>query len=464
MASELSQKITKQIEYYFGNVNLSKDKFLRDLTGKEDGWIPIKTLLTFNRLKSLTENESDIVEAFETANSETVELNEAKDKLRRSVPLPEYDEKLKQDLKLKTVHLKGFPKETTTLDEMIEFCTQYGEVESVQMRRFPDKTFKGCCFAIFKDVESANKAISSNDKFKGEHEIPLRENKETYFARKKSNRNVKKDNKLIDLNKDETKDDEKEQTEEKNEQKEEELKYESGCVLKIVDLPKDVNYRDIKSVLLEHGKVQYVDLFPETKSGIIRFASKEITDNVCKILAADEQNGNTNGTTQNGNANGKETIEETKSEELKNNEKDETKEDESKTDENKEDESKTDESKEDENKTDESKEDENKEDENKEENMDTDQTKNGTESVQYKGLKINDNLVLKYFILDGDEEKEYWQKIKKLSLQHSNNNNHKKHHKKNHHKNSRFSNKNFKNKRPPTDNGNSSKKVKVDAE
>lgn len=97
-------------------------------------------------MKSLTENESDIVEAFETANSETVELNEAKDKLRRSVPLPEYDEKLKQDLKLKTVHLKGFPKETTTLDEMIEFCTQYGEVESVQMRRFPDKTFKVSSF------------------------------------------------------------------------------------------------------------------------------------------------------------------------------------------------------------------------------------------------------------------------------------------------------------------------------
>ena len=67
------------------------------------------------------------------------------------------------------------------------------------MRRFNDKSFGGCCFAVYKEVESANKAISSNEKFKGEFELKHRENKETYFERKKASRQEhfsKKESKL----------------------------------------------------------------------------------------------------------------------------------------------------------------------------------------------------------------------------------------------------------------------------
>lgn len=121
---------------------MAKDKFLRDLNGKEDGWVPIEKLLTFNRLKALTEKPTDVAAAFEDNQSELIQLNEAKDKLRRSVPLPEMDEKSKTDLNLRTIHFRGFPRENTTLDELIEFSSQYGEIEHVNMRRMPDKTFK----------------------------------------------------------------------------------------------------------------------------------------------------------------------------------------------------------------------------------------------------------------------------------------------------------------------------------
>lgn len=33
----LSEKIIKQVEYYFGDVNLSKDKFLQEETQKDSG-------------------------------------------------------------------------------------------------------------------------------------------------------------------------------------------------------------------------------------------------------------------------------------------------------------------------------------------------------------------------------------------------------------------------------------------
>ena len=130
------------LQYYFSDVNLSKDKFLKDLLGKEDGWIAIETLLTFNRLKQLTETQADIVDAFENGKSELIQLNESKDKLRRTKPLPEVDDEFRRTYRLRTVHLNGFPKVGTTLDDLIEFCSQYGTVESVQMRRFNDKSFK----------------------------------------------------------------------------------------------------------------------------------------------------------------------------------------------------------------------------------------------------------------------------------------------------------------------------------
>lgn len=115
---------------------------MKDQSGKEDGWIPISTLLTFNRLRTLTTDAADVVKAFENTKSETVELNEAKDKLRRLNPLPEIDDEFKKNYKLRAVHLKGFPREGTTLDELIEYAGQYGELEEVKMRKFEDKTFK----------------------------------------------------------------------------------------------------------------------------------------------------------------------------------------------------------------------------------------------------------------------------------------------------------------------------------
>lgn len=148
------------LQYYFGDMNLSRDKFLRDLNGKEDGWIPIQTLLTFNRLKALTEKPAEVAAAFEDNQSELIELNEAKDKLRRSVPLVEQDEKYKTDLNLRTIHFKGFPKEDTTLDELIEFSAQYGEVEHVNMRRLADKKFKvSVTFRMCSDIVTAQRSL-----------------------------------------------------------------------------------------------------------------------------------------------------------------------------------------------------------------------------------------------------------------------------------------------------------------
>ena len=42
-------KVIRQVEYYFGDSNLSRDKFLQDEIKKnEGGWIPLETMLKVN--------------------------------------------------------------------------------------------------------------------------------------------------------------------------------------------------------------------------------------------------------------------------------------------------------------------------------------------------------------------------------------------------------------------------------
>lgn len=53
-----------------------KDKFLRAEIQKNDGWVPIKTLLRFNRLAALTKNEDVVLAAFKSNPSELMEVSE----------------------------------------------------------------------------------------------------------------------------------------------------------------------------------------------------------------------------------------------------------------------------------------------------------------------------------------------------------------------------------------------------
>lgn len=64
MAEDLDAKIVKQVEFYFSDSNIVKDKFLMEATKKNpEGFVPIETLLTFNRLKTLTTDKQVVANA-----------------------------------------------------------------------------------------------------------------------------------------------------------------------------------------------------------------------------------------------------------------------------------------------------------------------------------------------------------------------------------------------------------------
>ena len=51
---EINAKIVRQIEHYFGDYNLPRDKFLKETIKTDDGWVPMETMLNFQRLAALS--------------------------------------------------------------------------------------------------------------------------------------------------------------------------------------------------------------------------------------------------------------------------------------------------------------------------------------------------------------------------------------------------------------------------
>lgn len=104
MATDLEKKIIQQIEYYFGDINLPRDKFMQEKLKEDDGWISLDVLLTFNRLANLSKDPEVIANAVEKSENHLVIVSEDKLKLKRNpdIPLPEMNEERKKELAQRT--------------------------------------------------------------------------------------------------------------------------------------------------------------------------------------------------------------------------------------------------------------------------------------------------------------------------------------------------------------------------
>lgn len=75
---QLYDNILKQMEFYFSEANLSKDRFLGDLV-KNDPWVPLDLFLKFNKIRILSQDLNDIAKAMK--HSTLLELSEDRTKV-----------------------------------------------------------------------------------------------------------------------------------------------------------------------------------------------------------------------------------------------------------------------------------------------------------------------------------------------------------------------------------------------
>ncbi|XP_059093224.1 la protein homolog isoform X2 [Tigriopus californicus] len=121
--SALEMKVISQMEHYFGDHNLPRDRFMKRVIAENDGWISMSVMLKFQRLASLSRDRYFIMRCVQKSESGLIEVDFAKERVRRK-PAKPYStfvsgEESRQ-LKGRIVHVRGFEK-IATLNDIITF-------------------------------------------------------------------------------------------------------------------------------------------------------------------------------------------------------------------------------------------------------------------------------------------------------------------------------------------------------
>lgn len=167
---QLYNSIMQQMEFYFSDSNLSKDKFLLPLVEKNPGNylyinsrhiilllfivdVDISIFLKFNKIRKLTTNTEDIVKAIN--NSQLLELSEDKTKVRRKTCI-----KLKENVDNCTLYVERI-KVDATHEWLASIFSEFGTVTYVAIPKYKhNKVNKGFAFVEFETEDEASEALN----------------------------------------------------------------------------------------------------------------------------------------------------------------------------------------------------------------------------------------------------------------------------------------------------------------
>lgn len=277
----LKAKIVKQIEYYFGDMNLSKDRFLKEQIQLDDGWVPNDRMLKFNRLNSICSDWNVITQALKES-SELMEVSEDGTKIRRSPnkPLPGDSKERRDEVTSRTIYANRFPLDAK-LDDLMVFFETYGPVDNIFMKRdFHKHTFKGSVFTTYKNKEDAEKFLNDQEATFKDTKLEVKQWKTDYF---KSKPEKKKDAAKKVAAEKSAKSEENEKSDKKDEKgrgkpeevdadDEERVKQQmtKGAVLHISGMSEETNREEVRTLFLKHGDVSWVDFDQGVTEGYIR--------------------------------------------------------------------------------------------------------------------------------------------------------------------------------------------------
>ncbi|XP_004867656.1 la-related protein 7 isoform X2 [Heterocephalus glaber] len=146
--------IAKQVDFWFGDANLHKDRFLREQIEKSrDGYVDISLLVSFNKMKKLTTDGKLIARALKS--SAIVELDLEGTRIRRKKPLGERP----KDEDERTVYVELLPKNVnhSWIEKVFGKCGNVVYISIPHYKSTGDP--KGFAFVEFETKEQAAKAI-----------------------------------------------------------------------------------------------------------------------------------------------------------------------------------------------------------------------------------------------------------------------------------------------------------------
>lgn len=264
-------KIIKQVEFYFSDANLPRDRFLQEeLKKNEEGWIALSTIASFTRMKALASSVEEITAALRTApETSLVEVSEDGANVRRKTALPESVDNIRT-----SVFIRGFPVEGTTLEALESFfegvCTE-GTIAAIRMRRNPQsKAFKGSVFLQLKTEEEVARLIELKTLTFNES-VNLEILSMTAFMEEQNAKAMARAKK----------------SEGEAAAEEEPMTVESvkAMILTITGCPADLDHRLLRTALLSKGPVAFVENVNAEGCSVVRFKEPVAAELIEKITA-----------------------------------------------------------------------------------------------------------------------------------------------------------------------------------
>ncbi|EOY27718.1 Translation initiation factor eIF-2B subunit delta, putative isoform 2 [Theobroma cacao] len=128
LTEDLKNKIIKQVEYYFSDVNLPTDKYMMSLIKKnKDGFVPISVIASFRKMKKLTRNYPSIITALKESSLLVVSSDEKKVKRKNPLPFIEV-----RDPKLFTVLVENLP-EDHSVENIRRIFGEVGRIKNISI-------------------------------------------------------------------------------------------------------------------------------------------------------------------------------------------------------------------------------------------------------------------------------------------------------------------------------------------
>ncbi|KAG4075124.1 hypothetical protein HA402_004163 [Bradysia odoriphaga] len=151
--------IRQQMEFYFSDANLTKDRFLNQLIANDPN-VPLEVFMNFNKIKNNVDSVDDIAKAL--LKSEFLKLSEDRRTVCRTTPIVE-----STNVDERTIYVESLP--ITTTHEWLKTCfEQYGPVAYVSLPKYrASQRIKEFAFVEFEQISSVIKTINAFKKFGG---------------------------------------------------------------------------------------------------------------------------------------------------------------------------------------------------------------------------------------------------------------------------------------------------------
>lgn len=187
---DLMTRIVTQVEFYFSDANVAKDKFLlKHIRRNKEGYVSLKLVSSFKKVKQLTKDWRVVAFSL-TKCSNKIQINDVGTKIRRVDPLPDFEEIPVTC----AVLVIGLPLEKPSIQSVSQLFSSCGDIAFIRVLRagssipqdlkslsakHPDLSLANCAWVEFEAPEAAKAAteMSNEDGMKVVPILPEAEKK-----------------------------------------------------------------------------------------------------------------------------------------------------------------------------------------------------------------------------------------------------------------------------------------------